>query len=111
VLGGMALAVILNAKNLSQKFHIEKVENQDKTVYQVNGALYFLTANKLFDFIVKELENVNEITLDLTKLDRVDFSTVDKLEKLIVEVKDQGKTLEVLASSDIINKRLDKYLK
>ena len=106
VLGGLALSFILNAKNIAKKFNIEKVEN----VYKVTGSLYFLSANKLFDYMIKELETESKITLDLTNVDRVDYSAVEKLSKLLAEVKYQGKTLEILANNETINKRLDKYL-
>ncbi len=106
VLGGLALSFILNAKNIAKKFNIEKVEN----VYKVTGSLYFLSANKLFDYMIKELETESKITLDLTNVDRVDYSAVEKISKIIAEAKNQGKTVEILADNETINKRLDKYL-
>ena len=106
VLGGLALSFILNAKNIAKKFSIEKVEN----VYKVTGSLYFLSANKLFDYMIKELETQNKLTIDLKGVDRVDYSSVEKISKIIVEAKNQGKTVEILADNEIINKRLDKYL-
>ncbi len=110
VLGGMALAFILNAKNLFKKFSIQKVEEDGKTVYRAIGSLYFLSANKFFDYMIKELNSNSTLIIDLTKVDRVDYSAVEKLSKLKAEVKNQGKTLEIISDNAVINKRLDKHL-
>ena len=110
VIGGMILAFALNGKNIAKKFNIEKQENDGNIVITVTGTLYFLTANKLFDFVSAEIDNASKITLDLSGVEKIDYSAIEKLEKLKTTAKNQNKELEIVCLNEVVNKRIEKFI-
>ncbi len=109
VLGGLATSFILNIQNIKKSFKIEVVENEEKKSHIVHGELFFLTANKLCNYIVKQFEGETKVVIDLSNVKRIDSTTIEKLSKLDVSVKNQGKVLEFVGYNDIIKTRFKKY--
>ena len=71
--------------------------------------MYLYLINKLFDYMVKELDTTDKLTLDLAGVDRVDYSAVEKIAKIQTEAKNQGKTVEILTDNEVIKTRLAKH--
>jgi len=112
VLGGLALAIIVNAKNLFKKLVIEEsVDGESKiATLSLSGALYFFAVNKLVNRIMENAKSCDTIRVDMNTLDRVDVTSVEKLAKLDKKLNSEGKNLVLLNTNEIISKRYHKFV-
>lgn len=102
VLVGLALAIILNIKNMKRglKITVEEVKDAFAAVtealdvegnpvpelpgekcFRVSGALYFISVVKLIDFVKKQCADTPEIVLDMSEVHSVDATALEKLMK------------------------------
>lgn len=109
VLGGLALSFILNAKNLKTPFKVELIKDGDNKVHKVSGELFFLTANKMCNVITKQFESEDKIIIDFSNVNRIDSTTIEKLSKLSLNAKNQGKVLEIIGCNEVVKSRIQKY--
>ena len=108
VIGGVILTFIVNAKNIKTGIKIEKVKDGE---IKVKGTVFFLNANKLTDSIAKEFENCDTVTVDMSELERIDQTALEKIVTLNKKIKAQGKSLELIGYNQKICNRLDKFFK
>jgi SulP family sulfate permease len=111
VIGGVVVTFIVNLKNLFKGVKIVEVENAKVPTISVEGAVYFLNANKLVDVASKVLENSDKLVIDLEKTDSIDQTAMEKLVSLNKKIKAQGKDIDLTNYSKKIEKRFDKYFK
>ena len=110
VLGGVAITLIANIPNIKTGIKITCEDQDDSSVVTVDGALYFITANKLLSTVKEKLSAFNKVTIDLRPIDRLDQTAVEKLAVLNKQAKVSEKTLEILSNDCKVKQRLDKYL-
>lgn len=111
VLGGMAVTFAVNAKNILKGVTVEKDESAETPTLRVKGTLFFLDANKLTDALAKEFETADNVTVDMSELERIDETAMEKLVGLNHKIKAQGKNLDLVGYNDKICKRFDHYFK
>ena len=111
VLGGLLVTFMVNAKNLSIKLEIANENQAQSPVLKVKGTLFFLNANKFIDALAEEFEHADAVTVDMSELQRIDETALEKLVTLNKKIKANGKSLELLDYNDKIRQRLDKYFK
>ena len=111
VIGGVVVTFIVNLKNLFKGVKIVEVENAKEPTISVEGAVYFLNANKLVDVASKFLENSDKLVIDLKKADSIDQTAMEKLVSLNKKIKAQGKDIDLTNYNKKIEKRFDKYFK
>lgn len=110
VIGGIALAFIVNIPNMRKKFTVEQ-DNEDKTVYILRGPLFFLNVNKLVSFLKKSAENDDRIVLDLAGVVGVDETATQKLVSYKRMLAYKGKSLVIANAAKKIDRRFEKYQK
>ena len=110
VIGGIVLALLINIQNMRIKLSVVKSEDNSSTLV-AKGTLYFININKFIDILNKEFESNNELTVDLSGVERIDASSLEKIAKLDRAVKAQGKTLTLVGYNDKIRTRMDKFYK
>ncbi len=111
VIAGVIVTFALNIKNIRTGLKLEKDENAEGVVIKAKGTLFFLNANKLTDMLAREFENASEVTVDMSGLERVDETALEKIVALNRKIKAQGKSLELVNYNDRIRARLDKFFK
>ncbi len=111
VLGGVAVTFIANAKNIAKGLKVEKDEGAETPTLVANGSLFFLNANKLTAAIAKELETAENVTVDMSGVERIDETALEKLVTLNKKIKAQGKNIDLVGYNEKICKRFDKYFK
>ena len=110
VLGGVLVTIIANAKNFKTGLKIE-TETKESPVLLLKGTLFFLNANKLTDAISQALQASDSVTVDMTEVERVDETALEKIATLNKKVKAQGKNIELVGYNEKIQKRFDRYFK
>ena len=111
VLGGVAVTFIANAKNLRIGLTVEKDETATTPTLIAKGTLFFLNANKLTDAIAKEFEKAENVTVEMSGVERIDETVLEKIVTLNKKIKAQGKNLDLIGYNEKINQRLNKYFK
>ncbi|MBQ9709129.1 MAG: SulP family inorganic anion transporter [Clostridia bacterium] len=106
VLGGVAVTVLANVKNFKTGL---KLSVEGGVVFAV-GTLFFANANKLVGFVEKQLEDATSITVDLSEIQRIDETAIEKLSTLVKKTEAQGKAVEFIGANERVQHRLDKYL-
>lgn len=106
VLGGVALTFIVNAKNIKTGLKIADTENGVKAV----GTIYFINANKLVSVLEKKAENLSEVVLDLSEVERIDQTALEKICVLRKKLKSQDKTLALVNANDVTSARINKFI-
>ena len=106
VLGGVAVTVLANVKNFKTGL---KLSVEGGVIFAV-GTLFFANANKLVGFVEKQLEDATSITVDLSEIQRIDETAIEKLSTLVKKTEAQGKAVEFIGANERVQHRLDKYL-
>ncbi len=106
VIGGVAVTFILNAKNLKTGLKIERTDN----TVTLSGALFFLNANKPVDTLRAILSDYDELVVDMTKLESIDETALEKLVGLQRVAKKQNKILRFIGCNEKTEKRIEKYV-
>lgn len=111
VIGGAVLTVILNLKNIRIGLQIEKEQDGEIPTIKLYGALFFLTAPKLADTLSDAFQTSNKVIVDMSGINRIDETSLEKIVALNKRIKQQGKDLELVSYNNQIRKRLDEYFK
>ncbi len=106
VLGGVVLTVLVNIQNMKKGLKIQ-VENE---TVKADGALYFISANKLVANLNKVLETGDKVVLDISAVDRIDQTALEKISGFNKKAIANGKTLEIVGANEKIDKRIKKYM-
>jgi SulP family sulfate permease len=107
VLGGVAVTFIANAKNFKTGLKIDK--DQQSNTIKADGTLFFVNANKLVDCINNELQTADEITIDMSGIERIDETALEKLVATTRKAKAQGKTVSYINYNENVAKRVEKF--
>lgn len=111
VIGGVIVTFIANAKNFSIGLKIEKNESAETPTLTAKGTLFFLNANKLVDALEKEFETAETVIVDMSELERIDETAMEKLVVFNRKIKAQGKNIDLVGYNEKIQKRFDKFFK
>lgn len=110
VLGGVVLTVLINIPNIKNKLTLEVISQEQNSIIIAQGAIYFISVNKLIDCIAKIPESSYEqISVDLNKVKNIDETSMERLATCSKKMKEKGKTLQLINCNDVTKKRIDKY--
>jgi ABC-type transporter Mla MlaB component len=70
-----------------------------------------LNANKLVDALEKEFETAETVIVDMSELERIDETAMEKLVVFNRKIKAQGKNIDLVGYNEKIQKRFDKFFK
>ena len=111
VLGGIALTFLLNIKSIRTGIKIERTEESDSSVtLAVNGALFFLNANKLTSAITEEFSRTDRVTIDMSDLQSIDETAIEKLSSVKKLAKTESTVLGFSQCSEKNQGRIEKYI-
>ncbi len=110
VIGGIVLALLVNVQNMRIKLNVVRSEDSGSTLV-AKGTLYFININQFTAALSKEFESNDEVTVDMSGIQRIDSTSLEKIAKLNRAVKAQGKSLELVGYNDAIRVRMDKFFK
>ncbi len=105
VIGGVVVTFIVNIKSFKTGL---KIHSENGTV-KASGTIFFVNANRVIDALSKELESNEKITLDLTDVERIDETALEKLSSFNKSVKKQNKELILLGANQKTSARIEKY--
>ena len=105
VLGGIALALLVNIGSFKQGLKLEVV---DSTI-SVQGALFFVNATKLADKAESVLNNFDTVTLDFDGVITIDQTALEKIIRLSAKAKASGKAIEIINANPKTKDRIDKF--
>lgn len=105
VIGGVVVTFIVNIKSFKTGL---KIHSENGTV-KASGTIFFVNANRVIDALSKELEANEKITLDLTDVERIDETALEKLSSFNKSVKKQNKELILLGANQKTSARIEKY--
>lgn len=108
VIGGVVVTFIANIKNIKIGFKSETID-EDEKIIKVSGTLFFLNATKFIDMVEKESESVEKIIIDLTDVERIDETALEKLAGLRKKLSAQNKTLTLSGENEKTHKRIEKF--
>jgi len=115
VLGGLAVSFLINVKNYKNGIRLEKSTTQEEETSPVRvaviGSVWFMNANKLTSLVMKEFENHQSIVLDLSQMQRIDESAMEKLKALEANVEKLGKSLTFVDINPSMLNRFEKFYK
>ena len=107
VLGGVVVTLLVNIKNFKKGLKI--TTNQNQTI-SLSGVLFFANADKLIREVEKISENLSIINIDLTEIDSIDQTALEKLSNLRKKLVKNNKTLNLRNANEKTRKRIDKFL-
>ncbi|MBP3496128.1 MAG: SulP family inorganic anion transporter [Clostridia bacterium] len=105
VIGGVVVTFIVNIKSFKTGL---KIHSENGTV-KASGTIFFVNANRVIDALSKELESNEKVTLDLTDVERIDETALEKLSSFNKSVKKQNKELILLGANQKTSARIEKY--
>lgn len=113
VIGGLLLCIALNAQNLQHPIQIvAENENSRKVTAKAEGRLYFLSVNRLCDYVLGQAKKENAydaVELDLSGVQRMDVTSAERLAKLARKVENGGMSLTLLHMTDVVQRRYDRF--
>ena len=105
VLGGIATAILLNAKNIKNGAKVERLQE----VFKVKGALYFANVNKILSGVEKALEELDAVTLDFAEVVSIDQTALEKIIRLSSKAKAKGKNILIIKATGKTQTRIEKF--
>ena len=106
VIGGMVVTFIANARSIKIGLKIDVVEDGELAV---NGCLFFMNTNKLFDVIQSQFDRVDVVTLDFKELESIDQTAMEKLKTFDSKCVSLGKKIICINLNQKTQNRFDKY--
>lgn len=105
VIGGVIITFIVNAGAIKRGLTLTC---EDATV-KASGAICFLNANKVADSLNAALKEGATVTLDLTDVDGVDQTALEKLSGCVKKAKANGKAVLLAGANDRTKARLERF--
>ncbi|CUW97255.1 putative sulfate transporter ybaR [Agrobacterium fabacearum S56] len=110
VLAGVLLSGVFFARKVSKLFHVrpELVADGRHRIYRVDGQIFFASTESFiaaFDFA----EDVETVTIDVTKAHLWDISAVGALDKVVLKFRKTGKTVEVIGVNEASAHMIDRF--
>ncbi len=109
VLAGVGVTALMNALNYKKGLKIAPAEESGDKVVKCKGALYFINANKLVNELSKRVANSDSVTLDLSQVESIDQTALEKICTFNKKLKAENKTLIITGENQKIKTRLQKY--
>ncbi|MBQ7907426.1 MAG: STAS domain-containing protein [Clostridia bacterium] len=106
VIGGVIVCVLANIPNFKNG---ARFETEFSTVY-AHGTLFFGNASKLPDFVNREMADRRQVTIDLSGVERIDETALEKLSNLKKVFELQERELTFVNANPAVQRRLDRYL-
>ncbi len=110
VIGGVAITFVANIKSIKNGLKLETEQTENEKIVKLTGSAIFLNASKMTDYVLKELENEDKITLEISNLNSIDETALEKIAGLIKKAKIQKKELAITGANDKVNLRMKKFL-
>ena len=85
-------------------------DGDDEALVRATGTVFVLNANKLVTALEKQFETLNTITLDLSGVQRLDETALEKIATLNKKLAAEGKTLIITGENEKTHKRMEKFL-
>lgn len=116
VLSGIAITFLVNAKNIKTGLTVETFESANETeenleavTLTAKGTLFFLNANKLVDAVEQALSSAQSVTVDLSAVERIDETALEKIKSLSKKVQNKGKRVEFISTNEKVQARFDRF--
>ncbi len=110
VIGGVVVTFIVNIKNIKIGLRVENEDGDGVIDVKATGTIFFLNANRLVVRLEKLFEACDGIILDLSGVQRIDETALEKLAVLSRKATADGKTLTVTGENEKTHNRIEKYL-
>ena len=101
----------MNIKNIKLGLKMETESNEEKKVIKLKGAIIFLNASKLLDYATKELDGTDKLVIDMSEIESIDETALEKLSALKKKAQIQEKELEIINCNEKTSKRIEKFIK
>lgn len=112
VIGGFVLCALINVHNIVRPARVTGEVCEDATLTaKVEGAVYFISVNRLTEYVRKQAESYDTIALDLAGVRRIDVTSAERLSKLAHGLRRQGKTLMLARPCAAVNRRYARFVK
>ncbi len=108
VLTGVLLASLFFANKISHFMYCDTHLEGESRIYRFVGQLFFNSADKFVDtFDFKE--PVSNVVIDLTRAHFWDISAVYALDKSVLKLRKEGKTVEVIGKNEASQTIIDRF--
>ena len=108
VIGGVALTILINIQNIKLGVKYEVTGENEKTI-TVSGSLFFINANKLASLLCDVAKDTDKIILDVSNVNRIDETALEKLASVNKTLKATGKELDIVNANERTAKRISKF--
>ena len=109
VLCGLAITMLLNVKNFKIGVSVEVSQAESQSTIIAKGTLFFLNANKVVDVAEKALVDTQTVIIDLSNVQRVDETAMEKLKGLEQKAKIAGKSVEYVGANESTQHRFNRF--
>ena len=106
VLAGAAVTFLVNLQNIKTGLAIEKIDNG---ALKAKGTLFFMNANKLIIAIEAELPSATNLTVDLSEIERIDETALEKIAATQRKATTQGYSINFIGHNEKIRQRFDRF--
>jgi SulP family sulfate permease len=110
VFSGVLLASLFFANKISHFMYSENRyydENQTK-VYEIHGQIFFNSSDKFYEMFDYK-EDVQNVIIDLHRAHFWDLSAVFALDKVVIKLRKEGKTVEVIGRNEATATIIDRF--
>lgn len=105
VIGGIALALILNVKSFKKGLSV----TQEEGTIKVKGSVFFVNYSG-FMKAIEATSACENVIIDLTDVYSIDESSLEKLGSVIKKMRIDAKTVQVIGAKNSVKNHVDKYL-
>lgn len=105
VIGGIALALILNVKSFKKGLSV----TQEEGTIKVKGSVFFVNYSR-FMKAIEATSACENVIIDLTDVYSIDESSLEKLGSVIKKIRNDAKTVQVIGAKNSVKNHVDKYL-
>lgn len=94
---------------MTKKLTVKEREADGKKVYNVTGAVYFISVNKLIKIMEKKKNLDKEVIFNFASVKSIDQSSIERLKDYQNMLKGLGKTLIIINCNNIVHKRISAF--
>lgn len=113
VIGGLLLCILVNGQNLLRPIRIAAENAAGRSISaKVEGRLYFLSVNRLCDYVLSLTEGekpYEEVELDLSAIARMDVTSAERLAKLARKARRKGIAFRLQNAGEAAQRRYDRF--
>jgi SulP family sulfate permease len=110
VFSGVLLASLFFANKISHFMYEESryYDEKQTRLYEIHGQIFFNSADKFYDMFDYK-ENVTNVIIDLHRAHFWDVSAVFALDKVIIKLRKEGKSVEVVGRNEASETIIDRF--